>query len=155
MPGTFTWICPMATECAVPGSAAMADVTWVGSAGAGLPAAPAAPGAPPAGNGTAWTLPPPPSAPIASTRIGLAASRFRSVITCSSDQFRPSAKVAAATPTTRAPSIIEARTGWARPADIPSRPGSPTGKRQAESAGAGRHRLAATGRRRGSWPPPG
>ena len=99
----------------------MAVVIAAGSAVAPGPA----PGVPPTG---AAVLPPVSPGPITSTRTGLAASRSRSLLTCSSDQFRPSANVAAATPTTSAPSVIDARAGRARPADAPSRPGSPIGR---------------------------
>ena len=103
--------------------------------------------------GSIWTFPGPPPlptispGPIASMRTGLATLRCRSVITWRSDQFRPIANVAAATPTTRAPSIIDARTGWASPAEIPSRPGRPTG-----AARPSRRRRPPSGRIDGAAP---
>ena len=111
-----------------------------GSCGGAGPAT----GVPPTGPAV---LPPGSPGAIASTRTGLATLRSRSVLTCSSDQFRPTANVAAATPTTSAPRVIDARAGRARPADAPRRPGSPSG-----SARPSRRRRPPSVRRDGAVP---
>src|SRR5258706_13657988 len=116
--GTLTVVRPIATNLAMSRSTAMAaEISVPLRAGPGCPAGPG------------WAKKEPPRDPGSSTRTGDAWSRCRWSMTRSNDQFSPSANVAAATPTTRAPRVIVARTGWATPAETPSRIGSGSGNR--------------------------
>ena len=66
---------------------------------------------------------------MSSARTGLVALRSICEMARTSDALTPNENVTAATPTSNAPRVIVARTGWARPAATPSRVAIPAGSR--------------------------
>ncbi len=114
-PAADTSSCPIATTCAVSGSAAISSRDL---------------------RRAIWVEVPPAS----SARTGAASARSSWPMIRTSDRFVPIANVTAATPTTRAPSVMAARTGWAMPAIEPE--ADRQRRRQAEAHAAQPRRRA-------------
>ena len=157
MPGSVTSSWPIATEWAVSGIAGDRGRDRAGIA----PVAPGSPAPGPIGRHRAAALPPASPGPITSTRTGLATSRSQVAHRpAGATSSGPIANVAAATPTTSAPSVIDARTGMGETGRRPraGRAGRSAGaspsRRRRPPSGRGR-RGAAAGHRRDRADPAG